>query len=437
MKTSALFLLLLSAATSLLARNPISPPQVCPADPSAKVGADGRLYVYCSYDEAPDHYCSHTNGILSTADMKTWQWHPDRYVTAGKNDMLPDNDAILYAPDCQYRDGQYYFYFSQPGKIATGVAVSPSPTGPFSQATFLNVGRHLEIDPSTFIDDDGQAYHVWGQFTLKIAKLNADMRTLDESSIQDNVLTEKEHHFHEGAYLTKRNGLYYLVYADISRAGMPTCLGYATSRSPTGPYQYRGVIVDNDHCNPGNWNNHGSIVEFGGRWYVFYHRSTQGVVMMRKACVEPITFREDGSIPEVEMTTQGAEGPLDSRLRIEAEEACTLMGNVRVTFGPDGGEILTGIRSGDRATYKYLNFQSPTKKLRLRVKPGRNDSTVTFHQDQAWHREIAKVPLKGSPDGQWTEIVCDAADLSGVHAVVINFAGSGDTGPELDWWRFE
>ena len=84
--------------------------------------------------------------------------------------------------------------------------------------------------------------------------------------------------------MTKRNGIYYLVFADISRAGMPTCLGYATSKSPFGPYQYRGVIIDNDHCNPGNWNNHGSIVEFGGKWYVFYHRSTQGSVMMRKAC---------------------------------------------------------------------------------------------------------------------------------------------------------
>jgi arabinoxylan arabinofuranohydrolase len=278
---------------------------------------------------------------------------------------------------------------------------------------------------------------VWGQFTLKMAKLNRDMRTLDAASIQDNVLTEAEHHFHEGAYMTKRDGLYYLVFADISRAGMPTCLGYATSRSPLGPYQYRGVIVDNDHCNPGNWNNHGSIAEFGGQWYVFYHRSTQGSVMMRKACVEPITFRADGSIPEVEMTTQGADGPLDATLRIEAEEACTLLGNLRVTPGDGGSEVLSGIRGGDRATYKYLNFKTPPTKLRLRVKPGKADCTLSFHLDQVWHQKLATVTLKGEPDGPWTEIVCEAAPVSGVHAVAIQFTSQGEDGPLLDWWKFD
>ncbi len=125
------------------------------------------------------------------------------------------------------------------------------------------------------------------------------MRRLDLSSLHDSILTEEEHHFHEGAFLAKRNGIYYLVYADISRADMPTCIGYATSRNIWGPYTYGGVIIDNDHCNPGNWNNHGSIAAFNGTWYVFYHRSTHGCNTMRKACVEPISFLPDGSIPEV------------------------------------------------------------------------------------------------------------------------------------------
>ena len=405
--------------------------------PSAKVGADGRLYVYCSLDVTTNHYCSHTNVVLSTGDLKSWEVHPASFITAGAGDMLPDNDTLLYAPDCQYLDGTYYLYFSQPGRIPTGVAVSPSPVGPFTNSTFLNVGEFPEIDPSTFIDDDGQAYHVWGQFTLKMAKLNPDMRTLDADSIRDNILTEKEHFFHEGAYLTRRNGLYYLVYADLSRAGRPTCIGYATSRSVFGPYQYRGVIVDNDHCNPGNWNNHGSIVEFGGQWYVFYHRSTQGAVMMRKACVEPIRFLDDGSIPEVEMTTQGAQGPLDCRLRIQAEEACGLLGHVRVAPDEDAGEVLGGIRDGDRATYKYLDFSSEPRTLRLRVKPGRADCTVSVHEDQVWHRRLAAATLPGSPDGAWTEIVCDVANIEGVHAVVISFKVDGDDGPLLDWWQFE
>lgn len=76
-----------------------------------------------------------------------------------------------------------------------------------------------------------------------------------------------------------------------------------------------------DHCDPGNWNNHGSIVEFGGQWYIFYHRSTHGSKMKRKVCVEPITFNPDGSIDDVEMSSQGAGQPLDASALIEAERA--------------------------------------------------------------------------------------------------------------------
>jgi arabinoxylan arabinofuranohydrolase len=107
MKAKLLLLALLTATPGLLARNPIAPPQTCPADPSAKLGADGRLYLYCSIDVSPHYYCSPANGVLSTTDLRTWQWHPASFVTAGPHDMLPDNDAFLYAPDCQYRDGHY------------------------------------------------------------------------------------------------------------------------------------------------------------------------------------------------------------------------------------------------------------------------------------------------------------------------------------------
>jgi len=437
MKAGLILAVLFGSTTCLLARNPIGPALTFPADPSAKLGADGRLYVYCSLDIATNYYCSQANVVLSTSDMRTWQWNPNSFVTAGKNDMLPDNDEVLYAPDCQYRDGNYYLYFCQPGKLPTGVAVSKKPTGPFTNATFLNVGKYLEIDPSTFIDDDGQAYHVWGQFTLKMAKLNKDMRTLDPESIRDNILTEKEHHFHEGAYMAKRNGLYYLVYADNSRDHRPSCLGYATSKAPLGPYQYRGVVIDNNHCNPGNWNNHGALVEFGGKWSAFYHRSTQGKVMMRKACVEPISFREDDSIPEVEMTTQGADGPIDASLRVEAEQACGLWGTLRVSTGGADTEILSGIRDGDRAIYKYLDFKTAPKKLRLRVKPGKSDCSLSVYLDQVLNARIAGTSIKGSLSGQWTEIVCDADNVSGVHAVTLSFEVQGEDGPLLDWWKFE
>jgi hypothetical protein len=197
------------------------------------------------------------------------------------------------------------------------------------------------------------------------------------------------------------------------------------------------VIIDNNHCNPGNWNNHGSIAELNGKWSVFYHRSTQGVVTMRKACVEPISFREDGSIPEVEMTTQGAEGPIDASLRVEAEQACELWGNVRVSPGDEGSELLSHIRDSDRAIYKYLDFKTVPKKLRLRVKPGKSDCTLSVHLDQNLNTRIAEAKILGSLNGQWTEVACDVINARGVHAVTVSFQVQGEDGPLLDWWKFE
>ena len=282
------------------------------------------------------------------------------------------SDALLYAPDCQYRNGIYYLYYCLASNVNTeGVATSTSPTGPFTNGRVIDLEGHNQIDPAVFVDDDGQAYYIWGQFTAKMARLRPNMTEIDPATIRDNVLTEKEHFFHEGGYMVKRKGIYYFIYAHVGRGNRPTCIGYATSRSPMGPFRYGGVIVDNDHSDPGVWNNHGSIVEMNGRWYVFYHRSTHGSKMMRKVCVEPITFNEDGSIDEVEMTSQGAGGPLDARRLIDAERACLLYGNVRIQAFDVDKEELGGIQDDDRAGYKYVDFGTGVGTVTVRVAPGR------------------------------------------------------------------
>ena len=131
-------------------------------------------------------------------------------------------------------------------------------------------------------------------------------------SLQTAILTEQEHGFHEGACMRKRNGIYYIVYTDISR-GKATCLSYAMSDKPLGPYKKGGVIIDNMYCDPQTWNNHGSIEEFKGQWYIFYHRSSQNSFTSRRMCVEKIYFNEDGTINEVEMTSMGASSPIDGQ----------------------------------------------------------------------------------------------------------------------------
>ena len=249
-------------------------------------------------------------------------------------------------------------------------------------------------------------------------------------------MTEGEHFFHEGGHLVKREGIYYFIYAHMGRAGRPTCIGYATSNAPLGPYKYGGVIIDNDHSDPAVWNNHGSIVEYKGRWYVFYHRATHNSVMMRKACVEPITFDPDGSIPEVEMTTQGAGPPLKATGRIDAERACLLYGNARIQAFASDNEELGEIRDGDFAAYKYIDFGSGIDSVTIRVSPGKNPGKIELKVGDSWGPNIGTVEIPGGGDPGWQSITVELDDVTGVQALWLRFTGEGEDLFTIDWIRF-
>jgi len=260
-----------------------------------------------------------------------------------------------------------------------------------------------------------------------MAKMKPNMTEIDSLTIVDNVVSQEQHFFHEGSYMIKHNGLYYLIYADISRKGRPTCLGYSTSPSPMGPYTYRGVIIDNDGCDPEVWNNHGSLASFNGKWYVFYHRATNGSVTMRKACMEPVTFREDGSIPEVEMTSQGAGRPLDPFVEIDAARACLLSGHVRIRTMEGGNEMLGEIHSGDKATYKYIDFKGGADTLFMRLSPGTFPSRISLSLDYAWGTTVAEVNVPPSDNREFRIVKVPVKEISGVHALILYFSDPAPT----------
>ncbi|MBE0655193.1 MAG: family 43 glycosylhydrolase, partial [Bacteroidales bacterium] len=425
MDTIKFFLFAIFICPALVtAQNPISPPGVYIADPAARVFKDGRLYVYGSLDESTDYYCSHNHHALSTDDMINWTLHEDIFSSKGPNDKVPYSDYVLYAPDCIYKDGKYYLYYNLPHPgLIEGVAVADGPLGEFSEGKNINLYDKEQIDPAVFIDDDGTAWYIWGQFNAKMAKLNPDMMSIDPSTIRDSVLTEKEHFFHEGGTMIKRNGIYYFIYAHLGRAHRPTSIGYSTSTSPTGPFKHGGIIVDNDHSDPEVWNNHGSLAEFNGQWYVFYHRSTHGSVMMRKACVEPIFFLEDGSIPEVEMTSQGAGPALDAGDFTEAERACLLHGNLRIEKIEDNNEALTRIKNEDRAVFKYLDFSGELSNVSVRVSPGKSESTIHLCLDSPWNKPVSEINIPaGYEEGEWITFTADVSEISGKHALWFIFS---------------
>lgn len=422
----------------VIAQNPISPPGYYLADPSARSWNDSTLYLYTSTDESCDYWCSTKHDILYTTDMKNWNVASNVFSSEGKNDEVPYNDKLLFAPDVAKKGDTYFMYFCQPDENnALGTATSKSPAGSFEDGQILNTGKkYSQIDPSVFIDNDGTAYIVWGQKNMKMAVLKENMRTIDSTSIKDMILTSNEHYFHEGAYMTKRKGIYYLVYADESRNGTPSCIGYATSSSPFGPYEYRGVIIDNRGCNPENWNNHGSIFNFKNQWYVFYHRSTHGCQKFRKSCVEKIQFLSNGSIPEVEMTTQGALPPLDATKVVDAERACTMKGNVRIEKENDNNEKLSQMENGDQATYKYIDFGEGVSSVTIRYNALHNSKLFIYAGKGEQNDTIAEVVLKPTHDSFWTEETYTIQMTKGIKALTFEVVGGDGHLCDIDWFKF-
>jgi arabinoxylan arabinofuranohydrolase len=188
--------------------------------------------------------------------------------------------------------GSIIFYFPADDQI--GVAVSDSPTGPFKDALEKPLIGRMEagadvrsIDPNIFIDDDGQAYLYFANSHdhVAVVKLKQDMITRD-GPIQ--VLDLKN--YHEGIWVHKRNGLYYFSYPSYRGDMVANLMEYSVTMSPLGPFQYKGVILDNHSRNI-----HGSITEFKGRWWLFYHVAGPSPYE-RRVCVAPLHYDKDGNI---------------------------------------------------------------------------------------------------------------------------------------------
>ena len=272
------------------------------ADPSAHVWQDGRLYVYASHDISPPRGCDLMDKyhVFSTDDMVNWKDHGEILRATQVKWGRPEG-GFMWAPDCAYKDGTYYFYFPHPSGSdwnntwKVGVATSKKPASNFkSQGYIPGVGGFAMIDPSVFIDDDGQAYlYYGGGGRCQVGKLKDNMMEIDGDLIDLKDLED----FHEAPWIFKRNEIYYLTYSDNNPGA--NRLRYATSSSPLGPWKNQGIYLEPT----GSDTSHGSVVEYNGKWYAFYHNmalSNQG--NLRSICVNELFFNPDGSIKKVIQT---------------------------------------------------------------------------------------------------------------------------------------
>ena len=282
------------------------------ADPSAHVWADGRLYVYPSHDLDPARGCDLMDRyhVFSSDNMVTWR-DEGEILRASQVTWGRPEGGFMWAPDCAYKNGTYYFYYPHPSgsdwnhtwKI--GVATSRKPASDFTAAGYITgLGGFAMIDPAVFVDDDGQAYiYFGGGGHCQGGKLKPNMVEAD-GSVQDMMgLVD----FHEATWVFNRGATYYLTYADNHPGA--NRMRHATSSNPLGPWTHRGIYLEPTGCDT----THGSVVQYKGQWYQFYHnQSLSGRGNLRSMCVDRMNFNDDGTIQMVVQTKAGVSpvGPI-------------------------------------------------------------------------------------------------------------------------------
>lgn len=322
-----------------------------------------RVYVYGSHDTAAsDKFCDYKLKVWSAPvdDLNNWTCHGDAFHTRADRDHESDTpwtQGELYAPDVVEKDGKYYLY-AYIYYTRGCVAVSDRPEGPFQLLSQYKIPENsakeladgVLVDPGVLVDDDGRVYIYCGFQKSYMAEINGDnmYEIIDGSFIPDII---PEEGFFEACSPRKIGDTYYLIYSPK----IGSRLAYATSKSPTGPFEYRGYIIDNAVDYPGG-NDHGSICNINGQWYIFYHRMTNGTIMSRRGCVEKIEILPDGSIPPVQMTSLGFSESLSPYQVTPADIACVLKGGCMITEKNVFTRVITGITSGCIIGYKYFDF---------------------------------------------------------------------------------
>ncbi|MDE7297861.1 MAG: family 43 glycosylhydrolase [Lachnospiraceae bacterium] len=432
---------------------------------------DGRVYVYGSHDYYNGHvFClgDYVSWSAPADDLGNWRYEGVIYPKT-EDPLNRDGKMCLYAPDVTVGpDGRYYLYYVLDHVSVVSVAVSDTPAGRFRFLGYVHypdgtklgerAGDEPQFDPGV-LTENGVTYLYTGfcgrgdrsRTGAMVTVLEADMLTVREAPAlvvpgsEYSAGTEFEGHaFFEASSIRRRGDVYYFVYS--SEVMHELC--YATSDSPTGKFRYGGVLVSNcdlhiDSYKPAELpaaygaNNHGSIVEIGGRGYVFYHRHTNGTWYSRQGCAEEIRFEEDGSIRQVELTSCGLNGgPLPGQGEYPAYLACCLftkepsmyVGGDRfpkiMQDGRDGDEengYIANITDSATAGFKYFDCRSVTG-ITVSV---RGYANGTFEIRNCLDGEpLARIPVKYS--NVWEDYTAQLRLPDGRQALYIAYRGPGN-----------
>jgi len=421
------------------------------ADPAPLVCND-TLFLFVGHDEdnAPDdNFIMKEYLCFSTIDMVNWTHHGTVFTTESLG-WAAENNAN--AAQVVYRNSKFYYYISPWSALPDGgdciaVGVSDSPYGPFKDAIGkplispgqTNYSGHAweDLDPTVFIDDDGQAYLYWGNNALYCVKLNEDMISYPGEIITFDIKDKAAFgpDFEEAPWLFKRNSIYYLFYA----AHIPEAIYYTTNNSPVGPWKYGGVVME--AMAQGCMSNHPGVIQYKGNWYLFYQNQDlpNGIDKRRCINVQPFDFNPDGSISKIPHTKAGVTNGVANLNPYQRTEAETMAWGEGIEMASDdeSGVFVTDIDNGDYIKVRSVDFGKGVKSFEAGVASGALGGKIEIRIDSI------SGPLLGTFDvadtGGWQKWItrnCTVGEVTGLHDLYFLFTvGDGDLF-NFNWWKF-
>ena len=432
-------LFLFLSIQSIWAQNPLIRDQFT-ADPTARVFQD-KVYVYPSHDVncGTKWFCMKDYHVFSSENLTNWIDH-GVIVTQERVAWVDSTKNSMWAPDCFEKDDKYYFYFpaiadSNKGirGMTVGVAISDTPYGPFIPEAEPIKGIS-GIDPNVFMDKDGQAYLYWAGFGgLKGAKLKENMLELATEPV---VIDSLPKGMKEGPFLFERNGIYYFTFPHVIKK--TEALVYATGDNPLGPFQYKGIIMD-EHPS-GCWTNHHSILKYKGQWYLFYHHNdlSPSFDKNRSICADSLFFNEDGTVQKVVPTLRGVGvTKADEKIQIDRYSDISEKG-ASIEF-MDETDLFAGwktVLSKKEAWIKYYSVDfgdGNQHSIKIKTK-SKNGSVLEIHIGKPGG--FIQIDVDVPKSEEWKVISADVQNVpSGVQNVGIILREKEPI--EIDWMQFE
>jgi len=412
------------------------------ADPAPMV-YNGTVYLYTSHDEdTAVNFVMYNWMLYTTTDMTNWTDHGIVGGVKAPNNTFPWAAGYnAWAPQCVERNGNFYLYVPLQGSggMTIAVAVADSPFGPFKDAlgkALVSTGTSDDIDPTVFIDSDGQAYLYWGNPNCHYVKLNADMISYSGSI----GTTSKIQSYQEGPWFYRRDNNYYLSFASTC---CPEGIGYAMSTGPTGPWTYKGSIMDGDAQSSGN---HPGIIDYKGNSYVFgfnynvqLQREGKRLGERRSICVEKLLYNADGTIPKLPFWSKtGPEqiGTLNPYVQTEAETIAWAW-DVKTETCSEGGMDVTAIENGDYIKVKGVDFGAGATSLDVRVASAGSGGNIEVRLDSQTGTRVGTCAVPGTGGAQtWVTTTCPIGGASGKHDLFFVFTGGSGSLFNFNWWKF-